>query len=377
LNLINNVILNGFSIMLLIILCVHSRRTGEKKSPQQKLFNRVIVVTMLLLTLDILSRTDGYTFAVYPFINHLSNFVLFLLNPLLPSIWFAYVNYQIYHDKERTKRLFAPLLLLNAVNACVVVASLFNGWYYFIDSNNIYHRGPYFVVSTLITLILLFVAFIIIVLNRKEVNRKQLFSLVFFPFPPLVGAILQICFYGIAFVLNTTVLSLIIVLLSMKDDTIYTDYLTGICNRKKVEEVLKENIRKASRNRSFSLVMLDIDKFKEINDTFGHEMGDNALRALAELLNKCMRSKDYVARYGGDEFCLILEIYDNKNLEATINRINYCVNQFNNSNKFPFRLGFSMGYAVYDYTTHLKAEDYIKQVDLLMYENKRIKNDCN
>ena len=371
--LISNIVINGFSVLLLIVLCAHSQRSVDEQTLQHKLYIRVLIVSMILLILDILSRTDGNTDTIYPLINCAGNFLLFLLNPVLPSIWLMYVDFQIYHDEEKTKRLIIPLLVLNAVNVLIVVISQFNGWYYFIDSNNIYHRGPFFVLSTVFIFVLLAIAFAITFFNKKAIDAKQLFSLMFFPIPPFFGIVLQVCFYGIAFVLNSVVLSLLIVLLNMKDDTIFTDYLTGIGNRKKLESVLRESVRKSSQRRTFSLVMMDIDNFKKINDTYGHEMGDNALRASAKLLKKCIRSKDYVARYGGDEFCLVLEIYDNKNLEVMISRINHSIDLLNDSGEFPFKLGFTSGYAVYDYYINMRTDDFIKHVDLLMYENKRIK----
>lgn len=372
--LINNVMLNGFSVLLLITLCVHTLRKTDERSARQKLYICTLLSTILLLVLDLFSRFDGNLGTIYPFINQVCNFLLFLLNPILPSIWLMYVDVQIFHNEGNVKRLFAPLLILNAVNAVIVVISQFNGWYYFIDAGNIYHRGPLFILSMAFMFIPLFASFIICVRNKDKINQKQLFSLLFFPVLPIMGTILQLCIYGLAFALNAMTLSLLIVLLNMKDDVIYADYLTGIGNRKKAVTVLKECLRKSSPRRTFSLVMLDIDKFKEINDTFGHEMGDNALKASAELLKKCIRSKDYVARYGGDEFCLILETYDKKSLEAVLRRINHYVDSLNNSNTFPFKLSLTAGYAVYDYHSNLGIEDFIKQVDMMMYENKRIKN---
>ena len=168
-------------------------------------------------------------------------------------------------------------------------------------------------------------------------------------------------------------LSLLIVLLNMQNDTIYTDFLTGVGNRKKLEAVLKDCIRRSSSRRTFSLIMLDIDDFKEINDNFGHDMGDRALKASAELLRKCVRSKDYVIRFGGDEFCLVAEIYENSRVEAMLDRINNHVDQFNASGHFPFSLSFTMGYSVFDCTSGMNQEGLIKQVDMLMYENKRLK----
>jgi len=373
-SLVSNIVINGFSILILVIICVHSLKRIEEKSLRLRMYIIMILTTILLLMLDVLSRTDGNLGTIYPFINHVSNFLLFLLNPILPSLWVMYVDFQVYHDEKKTERLIIPLLLLNAANAVMVIVSQFNGWYYFIDANNIYHRGPFFAISTLIIFILLIAAFAVGVRNRKTIDSKQLFSLLFFPVPPVVGIILQIFIYGISFALNSIVLSLLIVILNIKDDTILTDYLTGIGNRKKFESILKKSVRKSSKNKTFSLVMLDIDEFKEINDTFGHEMGDKALQVSADLLEKCSRSKDYVARFGGDEFCLLLDINDIASLEAMVRRIKDSVNRLNDSGEFPFRLKFAIGYAVYDYQTDMKAEDFVKHVDVLMYENKRRKN---
>lgn len=82
-----------------------------------------------------------------------------------------------------------------------------------------------------------------------------------------------------------------------------TDALTGLPNRRKLEEVLDVW---SSQNRHFSLLILDIDHFKSINDSFGHQMGDRALKGLAETLQTLIRKTDYCFRYGGEEFVLLL-----------------------------------------------------------------------
>ncbi len=372
-DLVDNIIINGFSVLLLIILCFHSLRRTEEKSIQFTLYVGILVTTMLMLVLDVFSRTDGNLGTLYPVLNHVSNFLLFVMNPIVPSLWLMYIYFQTSHDEEKTKKLILPLIALNVANLLMVIISQFTGWYYFIDSGNIYHRGSLFLVSTIIPLFSVILSCVIISQNKKSIGEKQLFSLMFFPLPPFVGILLQIYIYGISFVLNSIVLSLLIVLLNMQNDTIYSDFLTGVGNRKKLDAVLKDSIKRSSIRRTFSLVMLDIDEFKEINDTFGHEMGDKALKASAELLKKCVRSKDYVVRFGGDEFCLVLELYDKKGLDSIVNRIHSSAEQLNASGEFPFNLKFAVGCAVFDYNSGMKSEDFINQVDILMYENKRLK----
>ncbi len=85
------------------------------------------------------------------------------------------------------------------------------------------------------------------------------------------------------------------------------DWLTGLRNRRYFEETLADHIAAATRyDRELSLVLFDLDGFKQINDTRGHEAGDDALRQFATLLKKSAREADIACRYGGDEFAVIL-----------------------------------------------------------------------
>jgi diguanylate cyclase (GGDEF)-like protein len=86
-----------------------------------------------------------------------------------------------------------------------------------------------------------------------------------------------------------------------------TDALTGHWNRRALDDVLKQQVeRRASSGKPFSIVMLDIDFFKNINDEFGHMVGDDVLRAFAQRLREFLRSADICARYGGEEFVVVL-----------------------------------------------------------------------
>jgi diguanylate cyclase (GGDEF)-like protein len=86
-----------------------------------------------------------------------------------------------------------------------------------------------------------------------------------------------------------------------------TDGLTNLANRKQLDTVLQEELPRAQRHgRHLSMLMIDIDYFKRINDTYGHPTGDSVLRGLAAALQKRLRPNDKLGRYGGEEFCLVL-----------------------------------------------------------------------
>ena len=86
-----------------------------------------------------------------------------------------------------------------------------------------------------------------------------------------------------------------------------TDVLTGIHNRRRFMERMDEEILRFHRfHQPFSIMMLDIDYFKRVNDTYGHLNGDNVLKDFAKLIESCLRDVDIMGRYGGEEFCVLL-----------------------------------------------------------------------
>lgn len=363
--------LNVYSIILLAFIFIHALKQTEKNSLQNKLYMVMLQLTALMLVVDILSRLDGHPGTIYSVLNYFGNFMVFLLNPVLPSLWLLYAHFQVFHDENKTRRLLYPLVAINVANSVMIVLSQFFRWYYYIDTNNIYHRGRLFLIPAFITVVLIFAAFAFVVANRKNIEKKHFFSLVFFPAFPFVCTILQILFYGLSLVLNSIAISLLIVFFNIQNRSMNTDYLTGAYNRKSLETYMRKKINTSTENETFSAILIDLDNFKFINDTFGHDMGDHVLETSVKLLKSCLRSIDFIARFGGDEFYIILDISSQNDLETTVGRINNCVKKYNKHGTKPYSLGFSMGYAVYDYHSHLTVEEFQKKIDKLMYEDKR------
>ena len=116
--------------------------------------------------------------------------------------------------------------------------------------------------------------------------------------------------------------------------------------------------------------MIDINEFKKINDTYGHIVGDKALEDASSILMQSLRKNDFIARYGGDEFAVILEVNSALDLEKAVEHIKENVRKFNFENLMPYRISFSIGYSIFSYEFHMSAEQFLHHIDQLMYIEK-------
>ena len=119
--------------------------------------------------------------------------------------------------------------------------------------------------------------------------------------------------------------------------------------------------------------MIDIDDFKMINDVHGHDHGDQALKYTAEILRKTFRRTDFIARYGGDEFIVIMKIDGPSELALMVRRLMENVTQFNSKKLTPYEITLSIGYDCYRKESGTSMNDFLKRIDRLMYSNKQNK----
>lgn len=153
----------------------------------------------------------------------------------------------------------------------------------------------------------------------------------------------------------------------------FTDYLTGLRTRGYFEQQLELEFKRAERKQQkFALLMIDIDHFKILNDTFGHHVGDQLLRDVTSILMKDMREVDTVARYGGEEFVIILPETTQTGALYVAQRLRRAVEQakfFAGSPHSIQHLTISIGVAVYDTDAQFKR-DLIEFADAALYAAK-------
>jgi diguanylate cyclase (GGDEF)-like protein len=149
------------------------------------------------------------------------------------------------------------------------------------------------------------------------------------------------------------------------------DSLTNVFNRNFLYELLQGEIARAERNqRPLTLVMCDVNNFKIVNDRYGHLMGDYVLAQIAAILKYCIRGSDYVVRYGGDEFLIILPETEEAGARIVVNRIREKVADWDNQSRIgdmPISVSLGLSTHVAGYA----AEKDLAEADSRMYQSKQ------
>ncbi|MEA3434067.1 MAG: EAL domain-containing protein [Campylobacterota bacterium] len=151
----------------------------------------------------------------------------------------------------------------------------------------------------------------------------------------------------------------------------YHDALTGLPNRVLLADRLKQAIKKAKRhNTGLALFFIDLDKFKEVNDSFGHELGDSVLKTVAESLNGIIRKEDTLARLGGDEFTIIMEeLTRPQDALLMAEKILKVMKKPVRIDGLTLYISCSIGISLYNKTVK-DANDFLKYADTAMYRAK-------
>ncbi len=155
-----------------------------------------------------------------------------------------------------------------------------------------------------------------------------------------------------------------------------TDELTGLLNRRGFMTLSEKQVQISKRyKRTFAILFLDLNEMKQINDSFGHQSGDQALIDLADLLRKTFRSSDIISRIGGDEFTVLIN-EPRPEIEKTITKnFKNILDAFNKRSGRPYKLSTSLGITHFNPADPQSIDDLIAEADKLMYKQKNLKSD--
>ena len=294
---------NIFAILLLVSLIVIILLKEGRTKKSIDLFKLIIYMNIFMLMLEMASwYFDTQPGEVNYLLNWISNFLFTAMNMVLVGLWASYMDYLLFKDYKRLKKklfYFGPTIVMIVIS----VINIFYPILFSINDDNVYERLPFIYVSLLMTIGIYIYMFMLIYKKRDEISGNVLFSVMIFLILPIIGAFIQLN-SNIMAIWASTAVSVLFIYLLFETTSSAKDYLTGVYRRSRTEEYIETLLRK---KRLCTVIMIDIDDFKALNDTYGHPIGDRVLVEFGKVLTRIFRYKAIVSRFGGDEFIVVLE----------------------------------------------------------------------
>ena len=372
--------INSLGICLLIIILFSQRQTVGSSSLQRH-FNRLIFATLIMLLIDTACwYLDGTTFPHARAVNTAIETLYFFFNILIPFLWVVYVEIALRKNQRATRsRLWLLAIPLLALSALLLV-NLHTQTVFTIDADNIYHRNPGFLAFAVVSYFYLGYASLRTFGAARRAawneDKKRYTTMSLFMLLPATGGLIQIFFYGVTLIWAFVAISILLMYIDSLNRQISADPLTGINNRRELTKFLRREMKDSSGQPLLTLIMMDVDNFKKVNDTHGHYYGDYILIAVADILKKsCQGTSAFLARYGGDEFCIVYPAESLLAVKAIIKAIETNTDRWNREHTEPVAIGLSIGYAVWDPESGFNAEALYNRADQQMYRVKNAKKD--
>jgi len=365
---------NIIAIVILLIIFFSFRKQVRSTYATNRYFFGLLLFNISILFTEIIHNVfkggaTNFGQAIYV----ASIAIYFLLIPLVIITWMLYINHHIYENDKQTKKLLILLSPLLIINVLFIMLSLFGFNFVFaIDSFGNYQRGEHYNTILVMSYVVLLLSFVYINLHRKYLNKTDLYALILFPIPPMVASMIQFVNPQFTLLWPSMTVSLIIIYINIQSKIINTDPLTGLFNRREFDKHVNYLSNMKSVKKNICAIMIDIDDFKLINDAHSHQIGDIALVDLGLILKKSIRKDDFVARIGGDEFCVILETEDEGILFDIVDRINENITNYNQRKQHKLPMVLSMGYGVYNPKYHSSFYEFFDKLDRKMYDEKNI-----
>lgn len=366
-----------YCMIQLSLLIVMDRRYSKVSFTQGNYFSLTLIIMLFSFAADIISSLYRLSDWIFPF-GAAGNYFEIILNTILLPVYFLYVCAQISNiDMLLKRRIYNLICILAVFCIAIVISTAFTRQIFYFDEAKIYHRGHLFWLPMTILFVMMLIIEGFIINQKFKIEVRNYRALIAFLILPMIGWALQFLIFGLPFSLISSTFAAQVVFINIQNRIMSTDYLTGVFNRKELDKYMQNKIDTATSKHSFSAILLDVDKFKSINDCFGHYEGDIALTNTANILRNSVKHNEFIARYGGDEFCIIVDADDHHGLETIIQRINNSLLDFNENTKKPYKLSFSMGYAVYHSSMGNGTQEFLNTIDQKMYDEKKSRKDAN
>ncbi|WMI80332.1 GGDEF domain-containing protein [Anaerotignum sp. MB30-C6] len=364
--------INILGIILFVLLIFHGKTAVQEQNNHRFFYNVIffIILTLAANTLQCFMKETTAQSAIW--VHYFVIMVCSTSTALGGFYWFIFVFNEVQENPQCNSSSNLLFLLPLIIWTGVTLSSSFHHWIFYVDERNHYNQGDlYFLQNFMVYGYILASAMTSYARYRKEnicEKRRIYLHLFIYSTIPLLGKALEMFFPWMRTTAPSIVISIVMLYLSMMKAEIFLDPLTKLYNRRQFQQHLLQHSNHI-KSKNIFLIFFDINNFKRINDNFGHIEGDKALVIVAQILKNVFTDKNaFLARYGGDEFAVILS-KDEKEIVACLDQVEHAL--FEVSQCLPYKLSLSVGYSIYGEDNATTIESLVQAADKKMYCDKQ------
>ena len=355
------------ALLLFIILITVGWRLPTRKRESRILYALIICCIINCAVDAIASICDGTPGVTIRNISMICNTYLFFFNLI---VGIGIVTLVVRHiDKKLPKLQLAFFALVALIEIVLLSINFFVPVVFRLTENNVYERHEYYWLFIAVGAILIVYGCSYYFISKLKNPSLRYFPVWQFLMPILIATVTQAFCYGVSLMPIGFAVAFCGLVICLQNECIYIDKLTGVNNRYELDIIRKRLIHK--KPEKIAAFMIDLNGFKQINDNFSHEEGDNALVAFANILVSVMRGEGRVIRFAGDEFVILIRRFKGDSIEPYKEKILKAVDEYNEASGKPYKLSCAIGGSIFDYHGE-ELSGLLYTIDHLMYKDKNV-----
>lgn len=361
-----------FALVILIIIFLNFRKESKWIRAKNQYFLGMIISNILILTIIILIPFfEGFSSGIEPFFYKILIACYYIDSMIVMVFWFLYLHYHIHQNEKQSLKLVYVLSPFIFIYFILVLLSMFSiPLLFVINSEGFIERGTYYLALVILLHLYIGVTLLYITLYKKNLSKSDFYTLILFTMPPMATGLIQYFEPNFVLIWESLAISILFVFINIQSKITSIDSLTGISNRREFDKQINYLSSQKKLDQKLWAMIVDIDNFKQINDLQSHQAGDLVLKDISKILKKSLRKDDFVARIGGDEFCVIIDSIDEIGAIDIVNRIYENLTEYNSLRSDIFKVDISIGYGNFEQNKHKNFLDFLEHLDRKMYEQK-------
>ncbi len=363
-------------IMVLACLAYQTVHSNFRKTNQVR-FLEVLVVNIIFVISDVIwiFNNNYISYFCLPFNGIIFGYIMNGINVCCSALagwsWLRFSENFLDRHYISTPRGIVVSLIPIIILAVLTITTGKTHLLFYITDEGQYVRQPGYALQLILAYSYILTSVIIVlVLARKTANRQakeRSLGIASFAIFPIIAGVVQLLNPNMSVIFIGTLLSLLNVYITLQGQQVLNDPLTGLNNRMLLDQKIMSGMEAADERHDFWLLIMDVNKFKGINDTYGHLEGDHALVRIADTLKKASSDRgDFICRYGGDEFVLLHMTKKNEDCSKLISKINQNLEEY----ELPYNLSVSIGAAKYTSEIDTWAQ-LMEKADAELYKVKK------